>query len=119
MTLKNPSKRNEKATFLIHIGANFVVESYCIRLDKLEPPVFGANTPHEWIIDKCEEIIRAKNPNENCCYKTFLVELEIKDITYAPKYNSGKIIIQMKDTRQKKWLKQNKDTKINPSKRDD
>ena len=47
------------------------------------------------------------------------MELEIKDVTYVSKYNNANALIQMKAERDKKWLKQNKDTKINPSKRDD
>jgi hypothetical protein len=112
--LTNPSKRNEKARFLIHIGAGFVVGSYCMRLDKLEPPVFGSNTPEQWIMECCEKII-----NENCSYKTFIIELEIKDITYAPKLNNANTLIRMKAKRDEKWLKQNKNSKMNPSKRDD
>ena len=114
----NPSKRSEKATFLIRIGNGFIVDSYCVRLDKLEPPMFGTNTPEDWIIELCSDLVRKHHPDESCDYKTFVVELEIKALMRARKYDSSSANLRFKNSRENKWRKSNKDEKVNPSMRE-
>lgn len=115
--MTNPSKRNEKAKFLIHIGNGFIVDSYCVRLDVLEPPMFGINTPNDWLIELCSDLIQTRNPNDSAQYKSFVVEIEIKSITRAQTYDSTITTVAFKEEREQQWLTQNKDTKINPSQR--
>lgn len=116
--LTNPSKRNEKAKFLIHIGNGFLVDSYCVRLDKLEPPMFGIGTPNDWLMELCGEYMSQRSPNDSCYYKSFIVELEIKYLNRAKKYDSSSDLIKLKESRENLWLNQNKDVeRINPSKR--
>jgi hypothetical protein len=95
--LLNPSKRNEKAKFLIHIGNGFIVDSYCVRLDKLEPPMFGANSPEDWLIEICHDYIYQRNPTDSCYYKSFIVELEVKLVTRDKRYDSSSTIIKLKE----------------------
>lgn len=114
--LNNPSKRNEKAKFLIHIGNDFIVDSYCVRLDKLEPEMFGTNTPDSWLMEKCHELIYEKNPNDSCCYKSFIVEIELKSIARAKRYDKGSIIEKLRTVRAKSWKGKNVE-KMNPSER--
>jgi hypothetical protein len=115
--LTNPSKRNEKAKFLIHVGNGFIVDSYCARLDALEPPMFGINTPNDWLIELCSDLIQTKNPNDSAHYKSFVVEIEIKNLTRAHKYDGSVATLALKAKREKEWMSQNKDTRINPSQR--
>jgi hypothetical protein len=114
--MTNPSKRNEKAKFLIHIGNGFIVDSFCVRLDKLEPPVFGIATPNDWLMELCNELIYQRNRNDTCNYKSFIVELELKSITRAMKYDDTTKIVGLKKSREKLWGKKNKD-EVNPSER--
>ena len=115
--MTNPSKRNEKAKFLINIGNGFIVDSYCVRLDVLEPPLFGINTPNDWLIDLCSDLIQTRNPNDSALYKSFVVEIEIKSITRAHTFDSAITTVALKEQREQQWLAQNKEIKINPSKR--
>lgn len=114
----NPSKRNAKAKFLIHIGNGFLVDSYCVRLDSLEPPILGTNTPEDWIMELCHQHIYEKNKNDSCYYKSFIIELEVKSLTRAKKYDSSAATMKLLEDREKLWRKQNLDEKINPSKRE-
>jgi hypothetical protein len=116
--VSNPSKRNEKAKFLIHIGNGFVVSSYCLRLDRLEHSVFGVNTPDEWLMELCHDCVQKSNPNDSCYYKSFIVEMEITSLTRAQKYDSSTVLLKLKEDKEKLWAKRNKNTEINPSKRD-
>lgn len=94
------------------------MDSYCVRLDKLEPPMFGANTPEDWLIELCHDYIYQRNQNDSCYYKSFIVEIELKLLTRAKKYDGTSTTIKLQESRENLWRQQNKDTeKVNPSKR--
>lgn len=116
--MTNPSKRNEKAKFLIHVGNGFIVDSYCVRLDALEPPMFGINTPNDWLMEICSDLVQTKNPVDSAHYKSFIVEIEIKTLTRAHKYDSTVATLDLKAMREKEWMSQHQNTRINPSKRE-
>jgi hypothetical protein len=81
--------------------------------------MFGTNTPNDWLIELCSNLIQSKNLNDSACYKSFVVELEVKNLIRAKKYDGSATSIALKEKREKQWLAQNKDKKINPSKRSD
>ena len=117
--MTNPSKRNEKAKFLIHIGNGFIVNSCCVRLDKLEPPILGTYTPEDWLMELCHDLIYQRNRNDSCYYKSFIVEVEVKYLTRAKRYDSSSAIMRLKEAREKLWRNQSKDMeRMNPSKRE-
>jgi len=114
----NPSKRKAKAIFLIHIGNGFLVDSYGIRLDSIEPPIFGVDSPEAFILEQCHNLIREIDPDENAYYKTFKIELEVSNIKYVPQLNSANALIRLKEKRQSLWQKRADEKafqRINPS----
>lgn len=115
----NPSKRKERAKFLIHIGKGFIVPSYSIKTDTLEPPILGDNTPEAWLISLCNEVIQEKDPHKSCFYKTFEIEIEIKKLKHVPKFDSPRVILKYKQKREGEWFITNISEKknVNPSRR--
>ena len=78
----NPSSRySHKARFLVRIGDGFIVSSSCLKLDS--PYGYLCNDPESWFIELCAEAIRMEDPNDGPAFKTFIVEIYVKDIKHA------------------------------------
>lgn len=89
-----------------------------MRLDKLESSLFGIQTPDDFIIDLCHELIRKKNPKENANYKTFTIEIEINDLKHESNLDSVESLHIFKKKKEEELRKQEKSNgTINPSRR--